>query len=57
MSLQIAQLMRILGAWQAVATPPNIIISFKQTGLHSSWDREHGALVILVDLETAAIRT
>jgi hypothetical protein len=53
MSLQAAQLMRILGAWQAVGTPPNIIGSFNQAELHSSWDREHGALVISVDLETA----
>jgi hypothetical protein len=53
MSLQTAQLMRILGVWQAVAMPPNIISSFTQTGLHSSWDQEHGALVISVDLETA----
>jgi hypothetical protein len=27
--------------------------SFKQTGLHSSWDRKHCTLVISVDLETA----
>jgi hypothetical protein len=38
---------------QAVPTPPNIISAFKQTGLHASWDRSHGALVLSVDLESA----
>jgi hypothetical protein len=38
---------------QAVAMPPNIISAFKQTGLHASWDRTHGALVMSVDLESA----
>jgi hypothetical protein len=38
---------------QAGATPPNIINAFKQTGLHASWDRSHGALVMSVDLESA----
>jgi hypothetical protein len=45
--------MKILGAWQAVATPPNIISAFRQTGLHASWDRSHGALVMFVYLESA----
>jgi hypothetical protein len=45
--------MKILGAWQASATPPNIISTFKQTGLHANWDRSHGALVMSVDLESA----
>jgi hypothetical protein len=53
MNLQTAQLMGILGAWQAAVRPPNIISSFKQTGLHSSWDREQGPLVVSVYLETA----
>jgi hypothetical protein len=38
---------------QAAATPPNIISAFKQTGLHASEDRSHGALVMSVDLESA----
>jgi hypothetical protein len=38
---------------RAAATPPNIISEFNQTGLHSSWDRGHGALVMSVDLESA----
>jgi hypothetical protein len=47
MNSQTAQIMKILGAWQVAATPPNIISAFKQTGLHASWDRSHGALVML----------
>jgi hypothetical protein len=38
---------------QGAATSPNIISAFKQTGLHASWDRSHGALVMSVDLESA----
>jgi hypothetical protein len=45
--------MKILGAWQAVATPPNIISAFKQTGLHANWSLEHRALVVSVDLASA----
>jgi hypothetical protein len=50
---QTAQVMKILGAWQAVATPPNIISAFKQTGLHSSWSQMHRVLVVSVDLAPA----
>jgi hypothetical protein len=53
MSAQLSQLMRILGAWQAIATPPNITSSFKQTGLHSSWNPEYHTLVVSVNLAIA----
>jgi hypothetical protein len=53
MSAHTAQVMKILVAWQAVATPPNIISTFKQTGLHSSWSQMRRVLVVSVDLATA----
>jgi hypothetical protein len=53
MNWQTAQVMKILGAWQAAVTPPNIISAFKQAGWHASWDHSHGALVMSVDLENA----
>jgi hypothetical protein len=34
----------ILGLWRAVATLPNVISAFKQTGPHSVWGHEHRAL-------------
>jgi hypothetical protein len=45
MSARTAQVMKILGAWQAVATPPDIIGAFKQIGLHSSWSQMGRVLV------------
>jgi hypothetical protein len=53
MNSQTAQIMKIFGALRAAATPPNIFNAFKQIGLHASWDRSHGALVMPVDLESA----
>jgi hypothetical protein len=50
---QTAQIMKILGAWQAVAWSPNSLSAFKQTGLHANWNREHRALVKSVDLSSA----
>jgi hypothetical protein len=34
-------LMKILGAWQAVTTPPNVVSAFSQMGLSMHWDAEH----------------
>jgi hypothetical protein len=39
MSTQMAKVTKILGSWEAVATPPNVIDAFKQTELHSIWDQ------------------
>jgi hypothetical protein len=50
---QTAQFTNILGVWQGVATLPNVITAFKQTGLHLIWDRDQRALVMPVDLATA----
>jgi hypothetical protein len=33
------QVTKILGAWEAVVTPLNVIDAFKQTELHSIWIR------------------
>jgi hypothetical protein len=53
MNAQMAQIMKILGAGQEVATRSNISSAFKQTGLHATWNREHRALVMSVDLSSA----
>jgi hypothetical protein len=53
MDSQAAQIRKIFGPWQAATTPPNIISAFKQTALHASLDRSHGAFVMSADLESA----
>jgi hypothetical protein len=53
MSAQTVQVLKIHSAWHAVATPPNIVSTFKQTGLHSIWDWRHRALAMLVDMAPA----
>jgi hypothetical protein len=51
-SAQTAEIMKIIGTWQAVAAPSSAINAFKQTGFQSIWDREHRALVMSVRLPT-----
>jgi hypothetical protein len=49
MSARTTDITTILDAGKAVATPPNVIRAFEQTGLHSAWDREGGGLAMSVD--------
>jgi hypothetical protein len=45
--------MKILVAWQAVATATNLISALNETILHSTSDWEPCAFVMLVDMVTA----
>jgi hypothetical protein len=42
----------IIGAWQASATPPNIMSGFKHVGIHVEWSDEQNALLVKVDPRT-----
>jgi hypothetical protein len=53
LSNQSKQIYRMLGAWQAVSTPPNIISAFKQVGIHVEWSDDHKTLLTRVDPSTA----
>jgi hypothetical protein len=46
-------LAKILGAWQAVTTPPNIISAFSQMGLSIHWDYEHNCNCVTVQRQLA----
>jgi hypothetical protein len=50
MSTQTLPITMISGAWQDVASPPNVIGASKQTGVHSILDWQHRAPAMSVDL-------
>jgi hypothetical protein len=52
MSTSTVQVTKILGAWQTIATPPNVISAFPQPGLQLNWDRGHHVFVMVIELAT-----
>jgi hypothetical protein len=53
LTAQSKQICRLIRAWIATATPPNIISAFKQVGIHIMWSELHNALEVRVDVTTA----
>jgi hypothetical protein len=48
LSQQTQVLMKILGAWQAVTTPPNVVSAFSQMGISNHWQAEHNCNCVSV---------
>jgi hypothetical protein len=53
LTIQSKQIYRLLGASIAAATPPNIILAFKQVRIHAICNPDHGGLEVRVDIKTA----
>ena len=50
---QTQHLVKIMGSYQATATPPNIISAFSQGGIVTNWDPHHRCLIAQVDRSKA----
>jgi hypothetical protein len=53
LTAQSKQICRLLSAWFAISTPPNITSDLKQAGVLAAWSELHNALEVRADVTTA----